>query len=242
MARARRPRLRPASRSGSRSRRGSRAGPSDAAATLDAALEAWGAELDPDARLRVAAQLGSDVPFFGVGGPALVEGRGERVAAAARPARDAGGPARDAARRRSRRTRSSPRSTRCGASVTARSGMSSVHLAEELRSGLSAADLVARAGVLAVANDLLPGDGRGPARDSCRSAVPSTAFSGAHSVCRAPVRPSGRSMLPRPTRPPRPTWSGRACATGRSTPPGDAEPFVTATSIVTQPAEEEPTT
>ena len=34
--------------------------------------------------------------------------------------------------------------------------MSSVHLAEELRSGLSAADLVARAGVLTVANDLLP--------------------------------------------------------------------------------------
>ena len=34
--------------------------------------------------------------------------------------------------------------------------MSSVHLAEELRSGLTTADLVARAGVLAMANDLLP--------------------------------------------------------------------------------------
>jgi 4-diphosphocytidyl-2C-methyl-D-erythritol kinase len=34
--------------------------------------------------------------------------------------------------------------------------MSSTHLAEELRSGLTAADLVARAGALAVANDLLP--------------------------------------------------------------------------------------
>jgi len=34
--------------------------------------------------------------------------------------------------------------------------MSSVHLAEELRSGLATADLVARAGVLAMANDLLP--------------------------------------------------------------------------------------
>ena len=33
--------------------------------------------------------------------------------------------------------------------------MSSAHLAEELRSGLSAPDLVARAGVLTVANDLL---------------------------------------------------------------------------------------
>ena len=33
--------------------------------------------------------------------------------------------------------------------------MSSVHLAEELRAGLTAADLVARAGVLTVANDLV---------------------------------------------------------------------------------------
>jgi 4-diphosphocytidyl-2C-methyl-D-erythritol kinase len=34
--------------------------------------------------------------------------------------------------------------------------MTSQHLAQELASGLSAADLVARAGVLAAANDLLP--------------------------------------------------------------------------------------
>jgi 4-diphosphocytidyl-2C-methyl-D-erythritol kinase len=34
--------------------------------------------------------------------------------------------------------------------------MSSAHLAEELRAGLSADNLVARAGVLASANDLLP--------------------------------------------------------------------------------------
>ena len=37
----------------------------------------------------VAARLGSDVPFFAAGGPALVEGRGERVAPLARPARRA---------------------------------------------------------------------------------------------------------------------------------------------------------
>ena len=55
-------------------------GSSDAAATVDGALEAWGAELDDEARLAVAAHLGSDVPFFLAGGPALVEGRGERVA------------------------------------------------------------------------------------------------------------------------------------------------------------------
>ena len=39
-----------------------------------------GAELDPETRLVVAARLGSDVPFFLGSGPALVEGRGERVA------------------------------------------------------------------------------------------------------------------------------------------------------------------
>ena len=54
-------------------------GSSDAAAAVDAALEAWGVELDPAARHRLAAELGSDVPFFLAGGPALVEGRGERL-------------------------------------------------------------------------------------------------------------------------------------------------------------------
>ena len=53
-------------------------GSSDAAAAVDAALEAWGVELDAESRHRLAAELGSDVPFFLAGGPALVEGRGER--------------------------------------------------------------------------------------------------------------------------------------------------------------------
>ena len=57
-------------------------GSSDAAAAVDGALEAWGAELDDDARHAVAARLGSDVPFFLAGGPALVEGRGEHGRAA----------------------------------------------------------------------------------------------------------------------------------------------------------------
>src|SRR6185503_9521759 len=55
-------------------------GSSDAAATVDGALEVWGAELDESTRHAVAAHLGSDVPFFLAGGPALVEGRGEHVA------------------------------------------------------------------------------------------------------------------------------------------------------------------
>ena len=130
-------------------------GSSDAAATVDGALEAWGAELDDDARHAVAAQLGSDVPFFLAGGPALVEGRGEHVApllglhgapgvVLVTPGLAVSTPdvfaAFDAIR------------THGDGAVRLSSG----HLAEELRAKLSAADLAARAGALASANDLLP--------------------------------------------------------------------------------------
>jgi 4-diphosphocytidyl-2-C-methyl-D-erythritol kinase len=142
-------------------------GSSDAAAAIDAALEAWGlvqpgASPDPELgalRASIAARAGSDVPFFLAGGPALVEGRGERVTALA-PIRgespgvllvtptvgaptpavfaafDGGGPASPA----------DPRSTR----------LSSEHLAAELRAGLDVTSLAARAGILASANDLAP--------------------------------------------------------------------------------------
>ena len=140
-------------------------GSSDAAAAIDASLEAWGLlppGEPPDRevgalRARVAARVGSDVPFFLAAGPALVEGRGERVqllpslrgtaagvllvtplAFAPTPAvyaaYDGGGAA----------APPDPRSTR----------LTSEHLATELRAGLSTASLVARAGVLATANDL----------------------------------------------------------------------------------------
>ncbi len=130
-------------------------GSSDAAAAIDGALEAWGAELEPDARLRLAARLGSDVPFFLAGGIALVEGRGEQVARLdglhgtpgvllVTPAVAVSTPdvfaAFDAIRTH-------------GDSATR---MTSMHLAEELRAKLSTADLVARAGAMTVANDLLP--------------------------------------------------------------------------------------
>lgn len=130
-------------------------GSSDAAAALDGALEAWGADLDPEARLAVAASVGSDVPFFLAGGPALVEGRGETVArldglhgtpgvllvtpAVAVSTRDVFA-AFDAIR------------THGDGAVR----LTSMHLAEELRAKLSTADLVARAGAMTVANDLLP--------------------------------------------------------------------------------------
>ena len=129
-------------------------GSSDAAATVDAALEAWGAELD-DRRQTVAARLGSDVPFFLAGGPALVEGRGEHVAplhglhgtpgvVLVTPVMAVSTPDVFAAF-------DAIRSHGDGAVR-----LSSAHLAEELRSGLTASALVARAGVLASANDLLP--------------------------------------------------------------------------------------
>jgi 4-diphosphocytidyl-2-C-methyl-D-erythritol kinase len=133
-------------------------GSSDAASAIDAALEAWGVERSLDQRVEIAASVGSDAPFFLIGGPALVEGRGERLTALRPPLGepvgvlvvtpglgvstpeafrryDAGGEA----------APTDPRSTH----------LTSEHLAAELRAGLRAADLVARAGVLATANDLV---------------------------------------------------------------------------------------
>ncbi len=127
-------------------------GSSDAAAALDGALEAWGADLDADRRMAIAASIGSDVPFFLAGGAALVEGRGERVTALAGP-RGAVGvllvtPALPCARRTSSRpSRPWPRpAAHPAAPATARSGSSSEHLAAELRPGMTVADLVTRAG------------------------------------------------------------------------------------------------
>jgi 4-diphosphocytidyl-2-C-methyl-D-erythritol kinase len=132
-------------------------GSSDAAAAIDGALESWALTLPSEERAAVAARLGSDVPFFLAGGTALVEGRGERVTplggitgeppgvllvtaalavatSTVFAAHDLGGPA----------TPIDRGSTRA----------SSEHLAVELRGTLRTADLVARAGVLAAANDL----------------------------------------------------------------------------------------
>jgi 4-diphosphocytidyl-2-C-methyl-D-erythritol kinase len=129
-------------------------GSSDAAAAIDGALEAWGVELPLETRLAVAAAVGSDVPLFLVGGPALFEGRGERVTPLPMPS---GGPPGLLLV-----TPALSLSTADVFAVFAAGGgsgagstrLASAHLAHELRGGLSAADLLLRAGVLASANDL----------------------------------------------------------------------------------------
>jgi 4-diphosphocytidyl-2-C-methyl-D-erythritol kinase len=208
-------------------------GSSDAAATLDGALEAWGATLDDATRLAVAAQIGSDVPFFRVGGPALIEGRGERVTPL---------PGLRGSPGVLLVTAAVPVSTRdVFAAFDAIRGvgdgsvrMSSAHLAEELRSGLAIPDLLVRAGVLAMANDLLP----------ATVAVLPVLVPFRRALSRQLGRPIGLSGSG-PT-----LWAlypsqadaeaaadgiRAALADGTLVAPGDAPPFVAATSIVTNP-------
>lgn len=54
-------------------------GSSNAAATLLALIKLWHVEIDDRTLIRIAASLGSDVPFFLIGGTALGVGRGEEV-------------------------------------------------------------------------------------------------------------------------------------------------------------------
>jgi len=55
-------------------------GSSDAAAVLTGLNHLWGTGLEHAELAEVAAEIGSDVPFFLTGGTALVQGRGEDVA------------------------------------------------------------------------------------------------------------------------------------------------------------------
>lgn len=206
-------------------------GSSDAAATIDGALEAWGAELDPEAHLRVAAGIGSDVPFFLAGGLALVEGRGETVARLnglhGTPGVLLVTPAVPVSTRDVFAAFDAIRTHGDGAVR-----LTSMHLAEELRAKLSTADLIARAGAMTVANDLLP---------AIALVVPAL-VPFRRGISRLLGRPVGLSGSG-PT-----LWAlyaseaeaAEAAATvrtalgdGRLTAPGSAEPFVGATHIET---------
>ncbi len=133
-------------------------GSSDAAAAMDAALEAWGTTLDAPALLALAASLGSDVPFFLAGGPALIEGRGERVTHL--HGLRAGSPPPGVLLV----TAAMPLTSRDVFAAWSAGAMSdpgvarrtSEHFASEFGSGLTTTSLLERAGVLASANDLLP--------------------------------------------------------------------------------------
>jgi len=57
-------------------------GSSDAAAAIRGAAAAWGLDWPAERLAEIGSQLGSDIPFFFTGGPAIVAGRGERVTAA----------------------------------------------------------------------------------------------------------------------------------------------------------------
>ena len=217
-------------------------GSSDAAATIEGALEAWSATdlLSAVERTALAASIGSDVPFFLAGGPALVEGRGERVtplrgvhlapgerppglllvtpavAAHTKAVFDAwsGG------------AMGSP-------GVAARS---SEHFAAEFGSGMSARQLMERAGVLASSNDLLP----------AAAAVVDGLVALRRALARLLARPIGLSgsgptlwaLYPSTDDAELAAASVRAAVgTGLIAAPGDEPPFVAATTFLITPDE-----
>jgi 4-diphosphocytidyl-2-C-methyl-D-erythritol kinase len=204
-------------------------GSSDAAATIDGALEAWDAELSTEQRLRVAAAIGSDVPFFLVGGPALVEGRGDEVAPLdglhgtpgvllATPAVSVKTPDVFAA------------FDALGSHGEGSVRLTSTHLAEELRAKLSTADLVARAGALTMANDLLAATALVvPALVPFRRAL--------SRLLHRPVGMSGSGPTLWALYPSEQEAKGAAevvrdaLETHQLAPPGDSDPFLAATHI-----------
>ena len=135
-------------------------GSSDAAAAIDGAIEAWGAEVDAAARDRAAAAVGSDVPFFFAGGPALIEGRGEKVTPLAGIHGTPPGvllvtPAVESSTKRAFAVFDADPAAAPGFRGSTR--LSSEHLAQELGptyAPMDAAALASRAGVFAVSNDL----------------------------------------------------------------------------------------
>jgi 4-diphosphocytidyl-2-C-methyl-D-erythritol kinase len=212
-------------------------GSSDAAAALDAALEAWGVAdlLPPGERAELAASIGSDVPFFLAGGWALVEGRGERVTALRPPIGGPAGvllvtpavavPTPDVFRVFDGGAHPSSPAARA----------TSDHLAGELRAGLSTTRLLERAGLLSVANDLVP---------ATATLVPDM-VPFRRRLARLLARPVGQSgsgptlwvLYPSEQAASVAAESARAAfADGSLAAPGEPPPFIAATSLMGGPA------
>ena len=158
-----------------------------------------------------------------------------RWAGARRGSRGAGDAARLAARRRRRRCRPAPdrpglllvtpdvgistpaafAAFDAGARVVGGAArQASIHLADELRKGLRVVDLLARASVLAAGERPRAG---GPASSSPASSRSSARCCGSwrgRSACRAPARPTGRSILRSTRRRAPPSSCARRSRTG----------------------------
>jgi 4-diphosphocytidyl-2-C-methyl-D-erythritol kinase len=210
-------------------------GSSDAAAALDGALDAWGADLDAEQRYAIAIRLGSDVPFFLVGAAALVEGRGERVTPLHGVREHVGEhhppgillvtpavPAHTAAvfEAWSGGAMNEPGVAR----------RTSEHFASEFGSGLTVRALIERAGVLASANDLWP---------AAAAVVPGLA-SLRRALTRLLARPIGLSgsgptlwaLYPSGSEAESAAAAVEAALDAATlTAPGDGRPFVAATTI-----------
>jgi 4-diphosphocytidyl-2-C-methyl-D-erythritol kinase len=215
-------------------------GSSDAAAAIDGALEAWNLieALGPDERFALAASVGSDVPFFVGGQAALVEGRGERVT----PLHGLRLVSGEAAPGILLVTPAVEAHTAAVFSAWAAGAMgepgvvrrTSEHFASEFGAGLTARQLLERAGVLASANDLLP--------------AAATVVEGLVSFRRALTRLLGRpiglsgsgptlwALYPSVGAAEAAAASVRAAiATGFIPAPGRGSPFIAATTILAQP-------
>ena len=194
-----------------------------------------------DDRRRAAAAIGSDVPFFLAEGPALVEGRGEKVtplngfagARARRPPRHArrGGVHPRSLRTVRRRPARRATAARFHAPVIgapgrgARSG-----LRPDGRGGPRAARRRAR-------DRERPGPRGGPAgaRPARTAAGVDPAARRSRSGCPAPVRPCGRSILRLGARRKPPPPCASQLRLGLLDSPGEGAPFVAATTIVSPP-------
>jgi 4-diphosphocytidyl-2-C-methyl-D-erythritol kinase len=209
-------------------------GSSDAAAAVDASLEAWQATIHADERLGITLALGSDVPFFLAGGIALVEGRGERVAALPAVSGEAPGvllvtPAVAVSTAEVFAAHAAGARPDDGGAATR---AASVHVAEELGRGMTASALLARAGILATANDLMVATERvAPGLTAFRRAVAR--------LVRRPIGQSGSgptlwALYPSRDEADEAAQAVRtAVAGGMLAAPGQAEPMIAATTLET---------